>query len=213
MARKKSASKTGREVVCGGERVADPAFCFFSPLRSLVRPRLLAYESRLLRGLWRPLTGAIANDSVSLQSLISLIKQCTRSKFSCSSSFPNPVQSWNSEKKFWIHASNVCGVREGVGPVWIAKRPRNAQVSKDFCLWLKVVVTRDGRLRQWSQGELLLCTTQLLEPKTFIRGPLLNKIKQPRWRRQWERPKRQYRRCFHFSVCLNKVFPLTSLIL
>ena len=40
-------------------------------------------------------------------------------------------------KNFRIHASNVvCGVREGVGPVWIGKRPRNAQVSQDFCPWL-----------------------------------------------------------------------------
>ena len=40
-------------------------------------------------------------------------------------------------KNFRIHASNiVCGVREGVGPVWIGKRLRNAKVSHDFCPWL-----------------------------------------------------------------------------
>ena len=27
----------------------------------------------------------------------------------------------------------VCGMRGGVGPVWIGKRPRNAKVSQDFC--------------------------------------------------------------------------------
>ena len=42
-----------------------------------------------------------------------------------------------TRKKFWIHASNiVCGVRGGVGTVWIEKRPRNAKVSQDFCPWL-----------------------------------------------------------------------------
>ena len=30
----------------------------------------------------------------------------------------------------------VCGVRGGVGPVCIGKRPRNAKVSEDFCPWL-----------------------------------------------------------------------------
>ena len=35
-----------------------------------------------------------------------------------------------------LPTSNVCGVRGGVGPVWIRKRPRNAKVSQGFCLWL-----------------------------------------------------------------------------
>ena len=53
-------------------------------------------------------------------------------------SLPHPIQSWNSEK-FWIHASSiVCGVRGGVGHVWIGKSdPRNAKVSQDFCTWLQ----------------------------------------------------------------------------
>ena len=55
------------------------------------------------------------------------------SKFSCSSPSPHPIQSWNSEKKCRIHSSNiVCGVRGGVGPVWIGKRPRNAKCPKTF---------------------------------------------------------------------------------
>ena len=42
-----------------------------------------------------------------------------------------------TRKKIWIHASNiVCGVRGGVGPVWIGKCPRNAKVSQDVCPWL-----------------------------------------------------------------------------
>ena len=48
------------------------------------------------------------------------------SKFSCSSPSPHPIQSWNI----------VFGVRGGVGPVWIGKRPRNAKVFQDFCSWL-----------------------------------------------------------------------------
>ena len=64
LAKKKLASKTGREVDWGGERVTDPVFCYFSPLRSLIRPRLLAYEnwlscatSRALNS--RPLTNLV----------------------------------------------------------------------------------------------------------------------------------------------------------
>ena len=50
---------------------------------------------------------------------------------------PTQYKSSKTRKKFWIHASNiVCGVRGGVGPVWIGKRPRNAKVSQDFCPWL-----------------------------------------------------------------------------
>ena len=58
------------------------------------------------------------------------------SKFCCSSPSPT-LYKVETRKKFWIHASNiVCGVRGGVGPVWIGKRPRNAKVSQDFCPWL-----------------------------------------------------------------------------
>ena len=50
---------------------------------------------------------------------------------------PPTLYKVETRKKFWIHASNiVCGVRGGVGPVWIGKRPRNAKVSQDFCPWL-----------------------------------------------------------------------------
>ena len=47
---------------------------------------------------------------------------------------PPTLHKIETRKKFWTHASNiVCGVRGGVGPVWIGKRPRNAKVSQDFC--------------------------------------------------------------------------------
>ena len=50
---------------------------------------------------------------------------------------PPTLYKVETRKKFWIHASNiVCGVRGGVGPVWIGKRPRNSNVSQDFCPWL-----------------------------------------------------------------------------
>ena len=44
---------------------------------------------------------------------------------------PPTLYKVETRKKFWIHASNiVCGVRGGVGPVWIGKRPRNATVPR-----------------------------------------------------------------------------------
>ena len=47
---------------------------------------------------------------------------------------PTTLYKVETRKKFWIHAFNiVCGVRGGVGPVCIGKRPRNAKVSQDFC--------------------------------------------------------------------------------
>ena len=47
---------------------------------------------------------------------------------------PHTLYKVETRKKFWIDASNiVCGVRGGVGPVWIGKRPRNAKVSQDVC--------------------------------------------------------------------------------
>ena len=54
--------------------------------------------------------------------------------------FPPPtLHKVETRKEFWIHASKiVCGVRGGVGPVWIGKRRRNAKVCQDFCPWLQV---------------------------------------------------------------------------
>ena len=50
---------------------------------------------------------------------------------------PPTLYKVETRKKFWINACNiVCGVRGGVGPVWIGKRPRKAKVSQDFCPWL-----------------------------------------------------------------------------
>ena len=50
---------------------------------------------------------------------------------------PPTLYKVETRKNFRVHASNiVCGVREGVGPLWIGKRPRNAKVSQDFCPWL-----------------------------------------------------------------------------
>ena len=50
---------------------------------------------------------------------------------------PPTLYKVETRKKFWIQASNiVCGVRGGVGLVWIGKRPRNENGSQDFCPWL-----------------------------------------------------------------------------
>ena len=55
--------------------------------------------------------------------------------FICSSVFGTPDETWSTS--FWYITSNiVCGVRGGVGLVWIGKHPRNAKVSQDFCPWL-----------------------------------------------------------------------------
>ena len=70
-------------------------------------------------------------------SVLFLLKQCSVFEILLQFSLPPPYTKLKLGKKFWIHASNiVCGVREGVGPVWIGKCPRNAKVSQDFCPWL-----------------------------------------------------------------------------
>ena len=46
---------------------------------------------------------------------------------------PPTLHKVETRKKFRIHSSNiVCGVRGGVGPVWIGKRPRNAKCPETF---------------------------------------------------------------------------------
>ena len=66
----------------------------------------------------------------------SLIKhQCILFKNFLAVLLPTTLHNVKTWKKFWIHASNIiCGVRGGVRPVLIGKRPRNAiKVSQDFC--------------------------------------------------------------------------------
>ena len=64
----------------------------------------------------------------------SLVKQCIFFEIFLQLSLPTPYAKLKLGKKFWIHSSKiVCGVRGGVGPVGIGKRPRNAKVSEDFC--------------------------------------------------------------------------------
>ena len=59
-------------------------------------------------------------------------KSASFSKFSCSSPSPTPpptptLYKVENGKKFWIHTSSiVCGVRGGVGPVWIGKQKRKS---------------------------------------------------------------------------------------
>ena len=68
----------------------------------------------------------------------SLLKQCILFEIFLQFSPPPPtlykVETWN---KFRIHVSDIaCGVRRGVGPVWIGKHHRKAKVSRDFGPWL-----------------------------------------------------------------------------
>ena len=81
--------------------------------------------------------GQYCNIHIFLSFLSSLIKQCILFEIFLQFSLPSHYTKLKLGKKFWTHASNiVCGVREGAGPVWIGKRPRNAKVSQDFCSWL-----------------------------------------------------------------------------
>ena len=80
------------------------------------------------------------NIHIFLSFLGSLLKQCILFEIFLQFSLPQPYTELKLGKKFWMHASNiVCGVRGGVGPVWIGKRPRNAKVSQDFCPWFYVL--------------------------------------------------------------------------
>ena len=67
----------------------------------------------------------------------SLIKQCILFEINFSCSSPPTLYKVEIQKKFWIHASNiVCGVRGGVGPVWIG----NAQKCKSVPRLLSMIV-------------------------------------------------------------------------
>ena len=49
----------------------------------------------------------------------------------------------------YIHASNiVCGVRGGVGPVWIGKRPKNAKCPKSFVHDCSLVCHRNWSIEE-----------------------------------------------------------------
>ena len=70
---------------------------------------------------------------------------------------PPPYTMLKPGKKFWIHASNVvCGVRGGVGPVWIGKRPEMQKCPKTFfhdCrLQVAPNVTTDEGIRMGSES-------------------------------------------------------------
>ena len=66
----------------------------------------------------------------------SLIKQCILFEINFSCSSPPTLYKVEIQKKFWIHASNiVCGVRGGVGPVWIG----NAQKCKSVPRLLSMI--------------------------------------------------------------------------
>ena len=107
-------------------RRGDPAVLLF-PSRTC--SEFIAYNPR------QKSLGQYCN--VFLLFLGSLLKQCSVFEIFLQFSLPPPYTKLKLGKKLWIHASNiVCGVRGGVGPVWIGKRPRNAKVSQDFCPWL-----------------------------------------------------------------------------
>ena len=68
--------------------------------------------------------GQNCNIHIFLSFPASLLKQCILFKIFVAVLLPPTLYKVKTRKKFWIHVSNiVCGVREGVGPVWIRKCP------------------------------------------------------------------------------------------
>ena len=70
-----------------------------------------------------------------LSFLSSLLKQCILVEIFLQFSLPPPYTKLKLGKNSGYTRPTliVCGVRGGVGPVCIGKRPRNAKVSRDFC--------------------------------------------------------------------------------
>ena len=82
---------------------------------------------------WTNVLGTVLQYSYFLLFLGSLLKQCSVFEIFLQFSLPPPYTKLKLGKKFWIHASNiVCGVREGVGPVWIGKHPEMQKCPKTF---------------------------------------------------------------------------------
>ena len=146
-----SCSRAGHVVSFAFSSIYDPRF----PLRVLRHGWLMGMLAHF-RNLW---TSGLDN----LQSWTKVLGTVLRdSYFSVICRFPlktvHPFRNFlallppptlykvETRKTFWIHlvrspitltSSNiVCGVRGGVGPVWIGKRPREEKVSQDFCPWL-----------------------------------------------------------------------------
>ena len=81
--------------------------------------------------------GQYRNIRTFLSFLGSLLKWCILFENFLQFSLPPTLYKVETRNKFWIQASNiVCGVRGGVGPVWIGKRHRNESGSQYFCPWL-----------------------------------------------------------------------------
>ena len=83
---------------------------------------------------------------------------------------PTTLYKVETRKKFWINACNiVCGVRGGVGPVWIGKRPRKAKVSQDFCPWLseKEVGRNKAVLRVFQACKSVFSTRFLMKDRNW----------------------------------------------
>ena len=91
--------------------------------------------------------GQYCNMPIFLSFLGSLLKQCIIFEIFLHFSLP-PPDTRLKLGKFWIHASNiVCGLRGGVGPVWIGKRPRTQKCPKTFvhdCSVAKIAASESG---------------------------------------------------------------------
>ena len=67
----------------------------------------------------------------------SLLKRCILFENFLQFSLPPPYTKLKLEKNSGYRRPTLfVGVKGGVGPVWIGKRPRNENWSQDFCPWL-----------------------------------------------------------------------------
>ena len=102
---------------------------------------IVCYNNYYYLQSWTKVLGRAMQYSFFFVILGSLIKQCILFEINFSCSSPPTLYKVEIQKKFWIHASNiVCGVRGGVGPVWIG----NAQKCKSVARLLSVIVVEVG---------------------------------------------------------------------
>ena len=100
-------------------------------------PAVLHFPSRICADFIATILDKSPWDSIAIHIFLlllgSLLKQGNVFEIFLRFSLLPPYRKLKLGKKFWIHVSNiVCGVREGVGPAWIEKRPEMQKCPKTF---------------------------------------------------------------------------------
>ena len=73
---------------------------------------------------------------------------------------------WNTASHVWYITSNiVCGVKGGVGPVWIGKRPRNAKVIMSFSHCFVIPQMMHSSYKDIKSSWILATLLKVLESK------------------------------------------------